>query len=313
MPIVFTREPMHEIMALLKKRLLKASPGGIVSFEVVDPDRQARAYAGTIITVEGVGYLHRGYKAWTDLAELLMCRMLTPERVAGGRVRLRFMKLDSADSFHSTAIGDKSEKYGAASKFAAIVKHEEPAFVHAFLHALARVDLVKRRRVLDLGINTGDEFDLIRIVAGDIFEEMELVGIDHSVSAIDTARVRFAEPNVQLHVHDINAIDALELGRFDLMVSIGTLQSPGIAFKPLLSQLVQHYLNPGGAIILGFPNARWLDGELIYGAKAPNYAFSEQSLLYKDVHYCKKYLQQKGFRVTLSGKYYLFLSATRIK
>ncbi|MGE4473070.1 MAG: methyltransferase, partial [Sulfuricurvum sp.] len=32
----------------------------------------------------------------------------------------------------------------------------------------------------------------------------------------------------------------------------------------------------------------------------------------KDIYYCKKYLQQKKFRVTLTGKDYLFLTATKI-
>ena len=125
------------------------------------------------------------------------------------------------------------------------------------------------------------------------------------------ARERFGS-NVALHVNDINTIDALDLGAFDLIVSIGTLQSPGINMKPFLMHLVQNYLEPGGALILGFPNCRWIDGEMLYGAKAPNYPFSEQSLLYNDVMFCKKYLQQHKFRVTLTGKQYLFLTATKI-
>lgn len=313
MGTIFTDEPMVDIIARLEEILAVMPAGGIVDFEVVDPDRLPKTYAGTAVTIGGVRYLHRGYKAWTDLAELLGCRMMTPKRVCDGRVKLRIMKLDTQVSFHGLAIEDKREKYGVGSMFSAIRKNEEPAFVHAFVHALGRVGITHRRRILDLGVNSGDEFDLIRSVAGDAFPSMQLVGIDHSASAIAKASARFPEPNARFDVQDINALDALELGTFDLIMSIGTLQSPGIEFKPLLAKLVQHYLKPDGAILLGFPNARWMDGELIYGAKAPNYAFSEQSLLFKDVHYCKKYLQQKCFRVTLSGKYYLFLSATRIK
>jgi hypothetical protein len=78
-------------------------------------------------------------------------------------------------------------------------------------------------------------------------------------------------------------------------------------------KLVQEYLTQNGALILGFPNSRWMGGEMIYGAKAPNYPYSEMTLLYKDVYYCKKYLQQKKFRVTLTGKDYVFLTATSIR
>ncbi|MFA6630197.1 MAG: methyltransferase, partial [Sulfuricurvum sp.] len=104
----------------------------------------------------------------------------------------------------------------------------------------------------------------------------------------------------------------LNLGRFDLIITIGTLQSSTLEFKSLFASLVQEYLSKEGAIILGFPNCRWMGGEMIYGAKAPNYPYSEMSILIKDIYYCKKYLQQKKFRVTLTGKDYLFLTATKI-
>ena len=105
----------------------------------------------------------------------------------------------------------------------------------------------------------------------------------------------------------------LNLKKADLLISIGTLQSSGLNFKLLFMDLIQNYLEDKGSVILGFPNCRWIDGESIYGAKAANYSYSEQSVLYKDVYFCKKYLQQKKYRVTLTGKNYLFLTATSIK
>jgi hypothetical protein len=126
------------------------------------------------------------------------------------------------------------------------------------------------------------------------------------------AKARFSETNVTLLTHDINHLDTLKLGRFDLLISIGTLQSPGIAYKPFLMSLVQNHLTEDSALILGFPNSRWAGGEVIYGAKAPNYAMSEMSLLFNDVMFAKKYLQQKKYRVTITGKHYLFLTATKI-
>jgi len=80
----------------------------------------------------------------------------------------------------------------------------------------------------------------------------------------------------------------------------------------MLAYMIQNHLTSGGALILGFPNCRWSDGEMLYGAKAPNYSTSELSLVIKDIYFCKKYLQQHRFRVTLSGKEYLFLTATRL-
>lgn len=304
---------MFEITRWLKRRFDAAEPGCIAAFEVPDPDRGGSLYAGEKVTVEGREAVHRGYKAWTDLAELLFCRMLTPLKASEETVVLRFAKLDVSDSFHTADVDEKAEKYGTASRFFAIDKNEEPAFLLAYLKALESVGIENKKRVLNLGINTGDEFALIKETLGkECYKKTELVGVDHSASAIAFARERFSEENVSFHVHDINALDELELGTFDLLVSIGTLQSPGIEFKPFFMSLVQNYLTDDGAIILGFPNCRWMGGEMIYGAKAPNYAYSEMSLLYKDVYFCKKYLQQKRFRVTLTGKGYVFLTATRI-
>ncbi len=284
---------------------------GTVSFEVLNPDLSRGSYAGESVVIGGTDYLYRSYKAWSDLGEILFCRMLTPAPVSEHTVRITYEKLDLSDSFHRSE--EKEEKYGATSGFARIHKNEEPAFLAAYLRALRSVKVGDKKRILDLGINTGDEFDLIRrILPDETYREIELVGIDYSQSAIALARERFGEGNAAFYVHDINGLDSLSLGRFDLVVSIGTLQSPGIDFKPLFAKLVQEYLTPQGAMILGFPNCRWMGGEMIYGAKAPNYPYSEMSLVIKDIHYCKKYLQQKKFRVTVTGKEYLLLTATRI-
>jgi hypothetical protein len=190
---------------------------------------------------------------------------------------------------------------------------EEPAFLYYYTQALQNVKLSHRKSVLNLGINTGDEFSVIKnSLDAKSYANMELVGIDHSQTAIAYAKSCFPEENVMFHAHDINDLQNLNLGKFDLLISIGTLQSPSINFKPFFMSLVQTYLEKDAAIILGFPNCRWVGGEMIYGAKAPNYSMSEMSLLLNDVIFCKKYLQQHKYRVTLTGKQYLFLTATKI-
>ncbi len=311
----FTGESLSDIYKTLATWSASAAPGMVTAFEVLDPDHAAGHYAGTLLVMDGITYRARGYRSWNDLARLLSCRMLTPRSAMPPCVTLRFQKLEHSQSFHTAETADRREKYGTASLFAAIDKNEEPAFYATYTAALKAVGIEKRRRILDLGVNSGDEFETIRCLMGpEAFMAAELVGIDHSNSAIEVARKRFPAPNVTFYAHDINCIDTLELAPFDLLVSIGTLQSPGIDFKPLFMYLVQHCLiRHEAALILGFPNCRWMDGEMLYGAKAPNYSYPELSLLIKDIHYCKKYLQQKGFRVTVTGKEYLFLTATPIR
>ncbi len=305
----FTAQPLTDIIAWANETL---EASDTLTFEVLNPDVGHGNYAGKSVTINDTTYLYRSYKAWSDLGEILFCRMLTPKPLSAHTVQITYEKLDLGNSFHHSEA--KEEKYGTASSFASIHKNEEPVFLSSYLRALHNTRVGTRKRILNLGINTGDEFDLIRrILTPDAYASIELVGIDFSPSAITVARERFTEGNATFYVHDINDLASLNLGQFDLIITIGTLQSSTLEFKPLFASLVQHYLAPNGAMILGFPNCRWIGGEMIYGAKAPNYPYSEMSILIKDIYYCKKYLQQKQFRVTLTGKDYLFLTATSIK
>ena len=308
----FSAQKMYEIFNILEEKILSINPKEIVEFEVLNPDILSSAYAGSIVNIEGREYIYRGYKAWVDLAQSLHCRMLTPIVKSQNFVTLRFEKLNSEDSFHKS-IDNQEEKYGTASSFSNIHKNEEPSFLINYLKALKNVDINKRLRVLNLGINSGDEFEVIQKYATN-FEDLELVGIDYCASAIKQAKEKFsAYKNISLINHDINDLSSLNLERFDLIISIGTLQSSNLDFNPLFMSLIQNYLKKEGAVILGFPNCRWIDGEMVYGAKVKNYPYSEMSLLYKDAVFCKKYLQQKKFRVTLTGKDYVFLTATSIR
>jgi hypothetical protein len=303
---------MQNIMIWFTAHTSELKAGDSISFEAVDPDL-GEGYAGEMLDIKGETYIYRGYKSWTDLAELLICKMMTPEKSTYPLVKLTFKKLETQSSFHIISPSSKEEKYGVNSSFAQIHKMEEPAFLYYYNQALQNVKINQRTSVLNLGINTGDEFSVIKnSLDTKIYTNINLVGIDHSQTAIAYAKSCFPEENVTFYTHDINDLESLNLGRFDLLISIGTLQSPSINFKPFFMSLVQNYLEKDAAIILGFPNSRWIGGEMIYGAKAPNYAMSEMSLLFNDIIFCKKYLQQHKYRVTLTGKQYIFLTATKI-
>lgn len=288
----FTTQSLLEIKIWLHQELKQSNK---ITFTIPNPD------------------LDRGYKRWVNLAELHHCRMLTPLKIDENIVQLTFKKLNLDDSFHTISIENREEKYGIESKFFDINKNEEPTFLYAYYKALEAVDVKNRKHILNLGINKGDEFELIeQIVSRQIFDNIKFTGIDHSTSALSYAKKRFPKDNVEFYKQDINKIKELNLKKSDLIISIGTLQSPSINYKPFLMSLVQEHLTENGAFILGFPNSRWIDNELIYGAKAPNYPYSEMSLLFNDVIFAKKYLQQKKFRVTITGREYIFLTATRI-
>jgi hypothetical protein len=306
----FTTEAMFEIILYLEDELKSLNE---ISIEVLNPNIKENIYAGEKIKVDGQEFIYRSYKSWSDLGEILFCKMLIIN-LDVNTVVIKFQKLNKIDSFHNDINDEKNEKYGENSTFFRINKNEEPVFLHAYRNSLKNVKIEEKRNILNLGINKADEFEVIKnLVDEEILNHMNLVGIDYSPSVIEYSKKRFPNENFTFYNHDINKLDELNLKKSDLIISIGTLQSSGLNFKLLFMDLIQNYLEDKGSVILGFPNCRWINGEMIYGAKAANYSYSEQSVLYKDVYFCKKYLQQKKYRVTLTGKNYLFLTATSIK
>ena len=305
-----TNENMFEIVLYLENELKSFNE---VDIEVLNPNIKDDIYAGERLQLNNQEFIYRSYKSWSDLAEILFCKLLIM-KLEVTSVQIRFQKLNKTESFHNDINDEKNEKYGEDSTFFRINKNEEPSFLYAYMNALKNVKIEEKRNILNLGINKADEFEIIKkLVHEENLNQMNLVGIDYSSSAIEFAKNRFPDENFIFYNYDINKLEELNLKKCDLLISIGTLQSSGLNFKLLFMDLIQNYLEDKGSVILGFPNCRWINGEIIYGAKAANYSYSEQSVLYKDVYFCKKYLQQKKYRVTLTGKNYLFLTATSIK
>ncbi len=289
----FRSEPLLAIIAHLEHHA-----GGTIA--VPDPDLGRGRYAGEVFEHGGQLLVHRSFRTWVDLAERLGLRLLTPRSLAPPFVELRFEALDRATLLRPTA-EHVTERYGAGSEFARIAKAEDPNFVLDLRDAFERVG--PATRVLDLGVNTGDELGLLRQLG---FASSEIVGIDHSASAIAVARSRFAD--VTLIEADLARLPALGLGRFDLVISIGTLQSPGIDDREVLRRIVQDHLAPSGAVIIGLPNARYVDGEIEHGTRMKNFRQPELGLLVKDVAFYRKYLQQHAMQVFVTGKYELLIT-----
>src|SRR5690348_1148855 len=79
---VFREEPLIDIV-----RWIETAPE--IVFRVLDPDRARGHYAGEIVD----GCVHRPWRVWTDLAERMGLRMLTPRPADPPLVELRFERL----------------------------------------------------------------------------------------------------------------------------------------------------------------------------------------------------------------------------
>jgi SAM-dependent methyltransferase len=292
---VFRRESMLEILGFVERAL---AAGPAFAFRVLDPDLGRGRYAGELVQHAGEPHVHRPLRVWLDLAERLGLRLATP-RADGGLIRLAFERLAAVQRWDAAPA---EARYGEATGYARIAKLEDAGFVIDLAEAVARAQLPDDARVLDLGVNTGDELAVIARA----LPAAHGVGVDHNAAAIATARARF--PRFAFHVADIAALGALALGRFDLVVSLNTLQSPGIDDRAVLRAVVQDHLTPRGAVILGLPNARYVDGEIAYGARMKNFRQPELGLLIKDVAFYRKYLQQHGRQVFVTGKHTMLVT-----
>jgi SAM-dependent methyltransferase len=328
---------MLDVLAYVEAELARGAQ--TIELDVLDPDVAVGQYAGETVeaSVSGAQMIHRPLRVWLDLAERLRLRLRTPRPIDPPLLRLTFEPL------RENGVGlqfPESEKYGTSSWFARVQKLEDPRFVidlrealdrvmealsnagapvgtttddrahvgTATDHDLAHVGTNDPIRVLDLGVNTGDELALMLRLVG--LRDATFVGVDHSASAVAVARERFASnANVRFVEADIMQLAEQGLGRFDLVVCIGTMQSGALDDRELLRRIVQDHLAPGGAVILGMPNCRYVDGELEYGARIVNITQPELGLLVKDVAFYRKYLQQHHKRVFVTGKHYIFVTA----
>ncbi len=309
----YVDESLFYISKQIKQELESLSCGEIYSFETLNPDVLDSSYDGVGYEINSKKYIYHSYKTWLDLAQTLFCKMLTPILIDEHIVEIRYKKLNLNISFHKDK--KSSEKYGVKSNFFNINKNENTSFLTHYIKALESVDISSRTNILNLGINKGDEFAIIKELLDEKgFNKLNFIGIDYSASAVEYSNKRFEKnSNVKCIEYDINKLDELNLEKANLLISIGTLQSTSLEFKPLFTKLMRENLSENSSVILGFPNCRWIDGEMIYGAMVPNYVYSELGVLVKDIHFCKKYLQQHKFRVTITGKDYIFLTATKLR
>ncbi len=308
--MIFTDHTLYSIYRELKNKINALPIGGTIEFEAIDPDI-SNEFSGTLISVSGQQYIYRPFKVWVDLAEILHCRIMTPLKKENNRIILRFKPLDVARSWHNHSGIDISERYGADSDFSKIYKFEEPYFLNDYLRALREIRVEKGMKLLDLGINRGDEFEVFTRFYNKDSDDIIFSGIDHCSSALEIARKRFSTENFNFIEDDISNIPLMGLADQDILISVGTLQSPDINGKEIFMYIVQNIMKRYSSIILGFPNSRYIDCEVVYGAKTKNYRESNLNLLIKDISFYKRYLQQHKYKVITFGKYYVFLVASR--
>lgn len=298
----FLTESLFQISEALRDGLER----GPVLFEVVDPDQSHDLFSGESIVVCGETAVYRTLQTWFELAEVLGAALETPERLSDGYVRLRMRPLRAEKSWHehSRPSGDL-EKYGVDTDFFRTSKLEMPSFLHSYLEAIRFLKLPDNARVLSVGVNHGDELAIFEALGKS--ESMSFVGIDHCPSAISEARRRYPGSGYQFFEADVRDLNALELGTYDLVVAINTLHSAALDGHGVFREVLKKHVRRGGGVIVGVPNSRTIDHQLVYGARMKNYSSPELSLLWKEVGFYRRYLHQHDYRVRVLGKHTILI------
>lgn len=305
---VLAGEPLTAIVAYVRERL--AAGDAVVAVRVLDPDLGRGMYAGERVPVGGRSLVHRPWRVWVELAERMRLRISTPRADGDGLVRIELSPLDERATWEPGDEVPACEKYGTGSGYQRISKLEDPGLVLDLADALERVGLGAGARVLDLGVNAGEELSLLAELWPELGRSGTFVGVDHSASAIAAARERLPEPRHRFVQADLADLPSLELGGpFDLVVCLNTLQSPGVDDRAVLRHVVQERLSAGGSVILGIPNCRYLDGEVIHGARTKNLRQAELSLVIDGIAFYRRYLHQHRRRVFVTGKHTLLVTA----
>jgi hypothetical protein len=295
----FTHEPLSRILGWLAAELLQR---GEARLKVPDPDAGHRL--GLYPGEAGPAGVHRPYLTWTDAADLNDAQFLTPIP-AGEHVQLHFRRRPGPHEGRARDRG--TERYAAGSEFARVNKLEDPHFLHDLSEALVRANLPPGARVLSLGVNSGRELEVLDLVyPGHAFR---VLGLDLDASALEVAQGR--HPDYDFRVQDVTQPGLSDLGRFDAVLALSLLQSPGVVQEDLLRTLRRDLLEAQGTLVLGFPNACYRGGELSYGARMLNFTRPDLSLLTRDVTAARRHLTRHGFTVYVTGKYEVLVTGVR--
>jgi len=311
----FTMQLLPEVARLLTQDL-QSGDGAPTLFEAPHPNAGEGLFDGEVVTtLNGVRCVHRSLKTWVSLADELKCTLNVIE--SPSPTDASFIRLSLSpwlrSSWHITAApSGHPEKYGSGSEYSRLHKFEEPSLWFSLKRALHFLRLKGSVRVLCLGSNRGDECEAVGWVLGEEGIGFEIVGVDHAPSAIEEAKRRFAgDSRYKMYLGDLRALDPLTLGRFDVLLSINTLQSPQLDGHSLLRSLIAQHLAPVGGVIIGLPQCRYVGTALSFGSRGHSPLTPESASVYKEIAFYRRYLYQHKFTVAVTGQYTPLICARR--
>ena len=308
----FTIESLPIVVQLITEEL-KSVSGASVRFKAPHPKVGEGLFDGEEVTLSGERCVYRSLKTWVSLADELKCTLnVCPSPTDDSFITFSLSPWIRSSWHKTSAPSGHPEKYGVESEYARLHKFEEPSLWFSLKRALNFLRLSASVRILCLGSNRGDECEAVGSLLDEEGVEFEIVGVDHASSAIKLAQRRFVgDPRFKMYLGDLRALEGLALGRFDVLLSINTLQSPQLDGHTLLRRLIAEHLSPVGGLIIGLPQCRYVGTALSFGARGHAPLTPESASIYKEVAFYRRYLYQHKFTVAVTGKYTPLICARR--
>lgn len=238
---------------------------------------------------------HFSWRVWNDLADELNCSLRVLQ-LQDTRAKLQFVPRPPQT--------DWKKNYGPESEFSAHDKLSDPSTLFALLEALGRASPPEGARVLVLGLGMGPEIAALELAFPE--RRFDIVGVDLSPETVARARERW--PDQHFVCGDALAL-LPELGRFDLVFSLGFLCCVNVQAQPLLQALRRHNLHAASAMIWGLPNAKLNGGELSFGSRMRNFARPDLSHVLSDAAIVRRFCHKHGHKVFVTGKHEIILTA----
>lgn len=149
------------------------------------------------------------------------------------------------------------------------------------------------RRVFDFGCGVGMAVPLLRQIIKPEF----ICGFDPSQNAIERARDELSDANTQFTARR----DQVAEGVFDLAYCNGVFHHIPLADRPAALATVYRALRPGGWFAL-WENNPWNPGTRYVMSRVP----FDRDAITLSPPYCRKLLQNAGFRVECTNAWFLF-------
>lgn len=303
--------PLIKVVAWLERQSATHAANSVFRCRIPNPDWGIGCYPGELYERDGRLLRHRSLPLWYELAELVGCRLLTPRWLADEWLLLTFQVLDPQKAPHRFE-GPRAEKYEPGTLFSKVVRTEEPTFLREYLRFIRRLPERTGCRVLILGVGQGWEFEPFYAEwPAERLAETEMIGLDHAVAALEAARRRFGSGGPRFVATDLADCDWREFGRFDVLIAVNVLHSPAIDGHGLLQRLIKDHCTPNCRVLFGFPNCRYLDGEVRYGTRVGRQKESDWAPLLQEVAYYRRILEKNGFNVQVRGKHTVIVQGAR--